>query len=170
MVIKGLEKQGYHDLAREASRRILAGMYQVYMDTKTIWEFYAPDFYLPGKKKTPGRIKAGRKPKDLIAKPDFVGWSGLGPVALLIENIIGIECNAPDNLIIWRLNRMDRHGIKKLRMADNSIDLICKERNFQTDPAFITVKSQKPFTLKVIHPGATRIFQVKKKEESLRVP
>jgi hypothetical protein len=170
MVIKGLEKQGYHDLAREASRRILAGMYQVYMDTKTIWEFYAPDFYLPGKKKTPGRIKAGRKPKDLIAKPDFVGWSGLGPVALLIENIIGIECNAPENLIIWRLNRMDRHGITKLRMAANSIDLICNERNFQADPAIITVKSQKPFTLKVIHPGGTRVFEVKKKEESLMAP
>ena len=42
--------------------------------------------------------------------PDFVGWAGLGPIALLIENIIGIQADVPEREIVWYVTRTDRHG------------------------------------------------------------
>jgi len=32
-----------------------------------------------------------------IPRQDFVGWSGVGPIALLIENILGIQLNGLEN-------------------------------------------------------------------------
>src|SRR4029079_271099 len=74
-IIKGLEHSGYEDCAAESTEAYLAGMYEVFKKTGTVWENYAPDSYDQGNQ----------------AKPDFVGWTGDGPIALLIENVIGLR-------------------------------------------------------------------------------
>jgi len=71
MVIKGLENYGYDELAAEATEKYLAGMYEVYQKTGTVYENYAPDHYAKGEP----------------AKADFVGWTGCGPIQLLFENV-----------------------------------------------------------------------------------
>ena len=72
--IKGLEVYGYDSLAHDLSKNHLDLMYQVYQNTNTIWENYAPDYAERGSN----------------SRSDFVGWSGCGPIALLIENVLGI--------------------------------------------------------------------------------
>jgi hypothetical protein len=52
--------------------------------TGTIWEHYAPE------------SATGEGVKD------FVGRSGLGRVALLIENVLGIEVDTVANTVTWR--------------------------------------------------------------------
>jgi glycogen debranching enzyme len=127
MVIKGLQRYGMYDLAREASENHIANMAAVHRDTGTIWENYAPE--LP---------EAGN-----ISRKDFVGWSGLGPIALLIEAVIGIRTDALNNTLHWHMrNRAERHGIQGLRMAGACIDLLAEDGK-------VRVKSDAPFTLKL---------------------
>ena len=63
MILRGLGRAGYNDLAHEISREDLDNVVRVYKDTGTLWENYAPE-----------RAAQGNRAKD-----DFVGWSGLAP-------------------------------------------------------------------------------------------
>ena len=56
----------------------------------------------------------------------FVGWGGLGPIALMQEVAIGINV-MPDE-IVWYVNRHDTHGIKHLNIGPASLDLTLKGR------------------------------------------
>jgi len=71
MVIRGLQRCGQHALAAELARRYYACVADVFLRTGTFWENYAPDASRPG---TP-------------ARPDFCGWTGIAPIALLREFI-----------------------------------------------------------------------------------
>ena len=48
---------------------------------QTIWECYSPEKPAP----------ATRWDGENYCRQDFVGWSGLGPIALMLENIIGLQ-------------------------------------------------------------------------------
>ena len=50
-------------------------MGEVFQMTGTVWENYAPDAPAPGRP----------------AKPDFVGWSGIGPIMYLLGFAIGLQ-------------------------------------------------------------------------------
>jgi len=135
VIIKGLEKYGYEDFAAESAERYLSEMYKVYRNTGTVWENYSAEFSEPG----------------VPAKPDFVGWTGIGPIALLIENILGFRVNAYENKLLWRITRKDRHGIKNLMIGNNSINVICKEReSFEQSPV-LNVTTNAAFRLVVVN-------------------
>jgi len=151
MIIRGLENYGYEDFATEAVERHLKNMSDVLMITGTIWENYAPEAASRGN----------------ASMGNFVGWSGVGPIAMLIENIIGIRADAPADRLTWRIRRTDRHGIKKFHFGDNPrVSLMADPRGKNTDPVSITVVSETPFLLTVdlpqgrfeknISPGETR--------------
>ncbi|KAB2845763.1 MAG: hypothetical protein F9K45_03270, partial [Melioribacteraceae bacterium] len=116
MLIKGLEKYGDYFTAYQIAENHLKNMSYVYYffkpeedkiafeeryadDYKTIWECYSAEFLTP----------ATRWDDTFYSRQDFVGWSGLGPIAMLIENIIGINIDVPNNEIVWRINRADKH-------------------------------------------------------------
>jgi len=145
-VIKGLDKCGFHDLAYEAASKYLAGMSEVFEKTGTVWENYAPDSYSPGKP----------------AKPKFVGWTGCGPIALLIEDVIGISCDANEKKVVWRVRRTDRHGVENLKFGDITASLVAKARKSSDAPLEIEVDSDAPFTLVVRSNGGEKRFDVKK--------
>ncbi len=109
MIVRGLHTIGAHDFAREAAQRHLDAICNVIDTTGTIWENYRADSFEPGQP----------------ARPDFVGWSGLGPIALLIESILGIEINAPQQQIEWRLPDMPG-GVRNLPLGRHSVDLIAQ--------------------------------------------
>lgn len=87
MVIYGLLKYGYTELAREIALNHLDNVVKIFVQTGTIWENYPPDF-----------ISAGQNDKG-----DFVGWSGLGPILYLIEFKIGLKANAVKGLVEWSI-------------------------------------------------------------------
>jgi len=145
MAIKGLDKFSFDDsynyahafreFATHAAQKYLDGMYNVYKQTGTIWENYSPEFYMRG----------------LPAQADFVGWSGCGPIMLLIENIIGIHVDATKNEVLWYLNRIDKHGIKNLMFGNMTASLVCEKREAVNKKCKITITADKPFTLRVIN-------------------
>ncbi len=149
MVIKGLKKYGYIDEAREIALNGLAGMYQTWLMTGTVWENY--DQENPGK---PGE-KAG---EGKISRTDFVGWSGVQPIATLIETIIGIRTNAPENRIEWNLRMTEQNGVRNLKWGKNyshKVDLVANARTSQDDDVILSVSSNVPFKL-VVDTGFTK--------------
>jgi len=69
MVLKGLQAYGQRSLSKEIAEKYLKGLEQVFRETGTIWENNAPETITKGSQ----------------AGPDFCGWSGLGPVAVVRE-------------------------------------------------------------------------------------
>jgi hypothetical protein len=128
-VIKGLSRYGKWKLAREASENHLKSLLQVYEETGTIWENYSAEYPSPGN----------------LAKGDFVGFSGLGPISLLIEEILGFDVDAPENKITWRLYPSDVHGIRNLYFGDNRVSLLAQKEN--RDTYHLEINAEKTFTL-----------------------
>jgi neutral trehalase len=154
MIIKGLERMGFDEFATTASEAYLDGLYAVYKKTGTFWENYAPDALTRGSD----------------SRPDFVGWTGCGPIQLLIENVLGIRADGATKTISWYLHRRDRHGIKKLHMGDATVSLIAARRQAFNSPAAITVTSDRPLTLKVLAQGGTTSYAIAVGTQTITVP
>ncbi|NQT27497.1 hypothetical protein HQ585_19240 [candidate division KSB1 bacterium] len=154
MVIKGVEQYGYDKIASTASEKYLDGLSKVYQQTGTLWENYAPDSVAPGNK----------------SRPDFVGFTGCGPIALLLENVIGIRPNAPDNTITWYLHRDDKHGINNLRFGDITVSLICEPALSGNNKRLIQIETDMPFTLIVRTEEGENQFEVSAGQTKIEVP
>lgn len=122
MTLKGLEVNDFTDEARMFSQKYLDGLLEVFLKTGTLWETYAP------MKDSLGNIH-----QDNGARRDFVGWTGLGPITLLLENIIGITLDPINKKINWDLSRLDLHGIKNLSVGKNTLSLISKPRKSRNE-------------------------------------
>lgn len=111
MVIRGLEKYGYDELAKEIALNHLKNVVMVFKETGTIWENYAPQ-------------KAAR---GTPAKPDFVGWSGIAPILFLTEYAVGIKADAITDTIVWDIRSPKRVGVEKFWFSGNTVSLVCEE-------------------------------------------
>lgn len=155
MVARGLKEKGYSKLAREIAQNHIENMNKVYRNFKphTIWECYSPEVIRPGTSKK-------EKPNALCRK-NFVGWSALGPVNMLIENIIGIEINWPFKEIEWEVSLLEEHGVKNLKVGDEKISLICRKRKKETVIPQIYVESSSAFRLKIKWNGKIKVVNIR---------
>lgn len=129
MVLKGLRVVGQHTLAHQIALNHLENIYQVYQRTDTFWENYAPEMAMPG---------SG-------AKANFVGWSGLSPIAILLEDVIGLTVDWPLRRVMWdkRLELPGRYGVTNYPLGQNGIlDLTCQGN-------LIEITTTVPFTLTI---------------------
>ena len=135
--LKGIERYGYHKEAHEAGKKILDHMLRTYQtyDPHTIWECYAPE--APEPSLTPNGNKRVR--------PDFCGWSALGPISIYIEHVLGFHSvNAFTKTVEWEIPKTFRKeiGIKNLRFADIRTDITAEN-------GVCTVVSNRPYTLRI---------------------
>lgn len=136
MILAGLSRFGKDDLAYEIAKNHYENMLEVYRKTGTFWENYAPE--------SANRGNASRA--------DFVGWSGIIPITVFIEYILGIKVAAEKKEIVWRVNSLDRHGIKKLPVGKGiTANLICEARKSESDKPEITVECSEKIKVKVIY-------------------
>jgi hypothetical protein len=99
----------------------------------TIWEAYNPERPMP----------ATGKDNKYIVRPDFCGWSALGPVSMFIENVLGFyDVDAFTKTVKWRKHRDDRHGIRGLHLGDVRLSLLAEGDQ-------IKVQTSGPCTLEV---------------------
>ena len=134
MVLKGLSENNYHDLAFDIANNCVNNVVEVFEKTGTVWENYAPE----------------SKNHGSIAKSDFVGWSGLFPISMLIEYVFGIKVNAEKKEIEWHINLTDEFGIENLPLGLlGKVSLLCKSRKGKEEKPEIVVKSDTDFTLKI---------------------
>ena len=132
MVQEGLKLAGEWDFLQELALRYYNACMEVYQKERTIKENLAPD--------RPLGCGAG----------DFVGWGGIGPVANLIEYVLGFDINAPRKRVVWRITRTEMHGLKNLRLGSFAVDLLCDRREKPTDACRLRITSGGDFTLEVL--------------------
>jgi hypothetical protein len=133
MVIRGLERYGKHDLAREIAVEHLRTVGDVFKTTGTVWENYAPDVAKPGKP----------------AKGDFVGWTGIVPILYFLEYGIGLRADAPNNRLTWALTSRKRCGCERFRFNGHTVTLVAQRQNDLSGLVDVAVESDGQFQLRV---------------------
>lgn len=135
MVLRGLDRCSYTKEAYDIACNTLDNVVKVFAETGTFWENYAPE-----------KAKRGN-----FAKDNFVGWTGLVPISILIEYVFGIRCNALEKTIEWNLYLDGEYGIDNLAFGEAIVSL-----KHNADGT-VDIKTDKPITLKLIQSGRTEI-------------
>ena len=152
MGIKALEKYGHYDLADELAERVVNKQIRTFYSVtpNTIWECYSPSLDQPS-------TENGRR-----ARPDFCGWSALGPISMTIENILGFRyVDAINKEVSWWLKKKNRtHGIKNLHIKDIDTDILYDAKNNR-----IKVKSTGKYILRIyLEDGSEQQVEIKSGE------
>jgi len=144
MVLNGLKENNYHDLAYKIADKYVKNVVDVFNQDNTLWENYSPEGLGKGNP----------------AKPNFVGWTGLVPISIFFEYVLGIQADVPNNKIIWRVNKLEKHGICRYPFGkDVVIDLICEERKSHDEEPRITISSNKEINVEVIWENNKKIIK-----------
>ena len=146
MTIKGLDRYGECALARACARRVVDSMCDTWKahEPHTIWECYSP---------TEPKPATYAKKAGVTARPDFCGWSALGPISLFIEDVIGVkEADAFSNTLTCDFEKepKGRVGVENYRFGKVTCSVVATAEK-------IEVESSRPFALRV----DGRVLQVK---------
>ena len=154
MVLQGLTRHGYHDLAYEIAHNHVEHVARVYAETGTLWENYAPEYSQPGK-------PAGK---------DFVGWTGISAINIPVEYLIGVRPADDTKSLKWDIRLTERHGVLHYPLgASNQIDLIYEPGLHHEERPVIKVITRQPFNLEVIHGTDRQHFTLEAGEHRLQL-
>lgn len=136
MVLKGLRQVGQQKLMAEIARNHLENVHQVFEQTGTFWENYAPESAHFGSP----------------ARPDFTGTSALTPIAILLEHIIGLTVDWPQSRVYWdkRLETTAAYGVENYPVGPQGT------MSLTGDASQVTVTTDVPFTL-VVRDGSLNV-------------
>lgn len=149
--VKGLQANGEHELAHDIAVNHLTALSKIYASPgisdsaitwedrfkdgyHTLWECYAPDSLQPGT----------RWDQTFRGRQDFVGWTGLGPIALLIETVLGIAVDSRNGVIEWEFSGQGRQGIENLPFRQSTVSLIAEPGE---DSCKVVIECKDPFLL-----------------------
>lgn len=145
MVIDGLWKNGYRELADEIADNHYRSVFEVWKKTGTFFEYYAPESMEPG----------------FMARKDFVGWAGLPPIAIFIEYVLGIKSDYSEETVTWDIRHTEAHGISRYPYGpEGTIGLKVEKRSSLDDTPAVTVTTDKPFNL-VVNYGNGKTLKAK---------
>ena len=115
-IIKGLERYGKIDLAREFALRHLFAMHDVLVPDKgmgDLWDAYAPEHEAPAK----WHGKGG------FPRKSYLPFAALSTVALVIENVLGLTISLPRKTVDWTLPVLEGMGIDNLTLRRNLVSI-----------------------------------------------
>lgn len=119
MIIKGLEKYQRFALARECAIRhlyyVLEGLSPA--DGKTNGDLY--EAYLPCKE-GPAQLQRQK----IFPRKHYMHSIGLSTIALMIENVIGLNISLPRKTVDWVIPNLEIMGIEKLSLKRNLITIL----------------------------------------------
>jgi hypothetical protein len=145
MVLRCLTQAGYHALAHQIGLNHHAQVVKVFEQTGTVWENYAPESAAPGS----------------IAARDFVGWTGLPPVAVLFEYVFGLRPDVPASKLTWDVRLTEAHGVAQYPFGEGGLlDLRCETRTSTTDKPVIHAQANLPLTLEILWEGGSETRQL----------
>jgi hypothetical protein len=134
--IKGFQRAGRLDVAREIAHRHLEVMGEILRKTGHIWENYCSEASTRGSWST----------------HDY-SWSAVGPVALLMEIVLGLEPDAIRRRLRWTPPAGEAVGVERFALGTATIRL-----EQQPGPAGdrIIVDTDRPFALDLVQNGRAR--------------
>jgi hypothetical protein len=156
MAVQGLTACGYEKQATDLSVKFLDAIWEVYKQTGELWELYSPEMYIPGTNAT----------GVYMCKANYVGWTGLAPISMLIENIIGIRADAIQNKIVWNITQDCVHGIREFRFNKATVSLVATP---QPRGYSIEVTSNKPIRLELRVGGEMKSCDIKAGSQTIEV-
>ena len=151
IVQDGFTRAGYREAVQDLAERYCAAVAAAYRKEGTIRESLSSTQLI------------------FSGQPEFVGWGGVGPIANLIEYVLGIDLNVLRNTIVWHLHRTERHGLQHLKIGDFYVDLLCDERAATDAPCHLTVTSGGTFTLQTVVKEKVEHRRIQKGKSILRV-
>jgi hypothetical protein len=146
MVITGLKNNGFHAQAFDIAMKHHQQVMEVYKNTGTFFEYYAPESTEPG----------------FLARPEFIGWTGLVPISILFECIFGISSNIQNQTIQWDVRLTEEHGIDRYPLGkDGLLSLKCATRSNVNQKPSLQIQSNIPMKLKLTWAGGTDTLEIK---------
>lgn len=141
MILRGLLHTGHEQLAHEIALNHVDNVTRVFTETGTLWENYAPERAAPGNP----------------ARPDFVGWAGVAPIAVMFEHVFGIRPDVPNHQLVWDVRRLETHGVDNYPWAAaHHVNLHCAARRSPEEEPVITVSSSTPIDVVIQWAGHTK--------------
>ncbi|MEN9722263.1 MAG: hypothetical protein RJB38_249, partial [Pseudomonadota bacterium] len=169
VTIKGLAAYGEHTLAYNSAKNFMSLLSRVYhlevpaelkpklkkpgLPMQSLWENYSSEYAFPGRYQNPG------KPEQIAAR-NFVGWTGVGPITLLIENVIGITPIGIEQAIEWRMSEPGEIGLKNLALTTDTLVSLRAQAREQDGSRKLEIETNAPFELRVILESGTKIIAV----------
>jgi len=145
MVLRGLTANGYDSLAFQIAKNHVDNVVAVFQKQGTFFENYAPD-----------KIQGNDR-------KNFVGWTGLAPISVLLEYLLGIRGDVPKNQLILDINLKDEYQIKNYPFGNKGIlNIKVNKRKSITQKPRITLISNTTFTAILKWNGKQQEFKIKK--------
>jgi neutral trehalase len=122
IIVKGLEKYGKFDLAREVAIKHLNQIVEVARKESTnkglFWEAYSPIAAEPAKWMRKGGV---------FPRPNFLPYTALSTISLMIENVLGFYISLPRKTIDWIIPNLEVMGIEDLSLKRNMIKIMSNQ-------------------------------------------
>lgn len=146
MVLRGLTLTGQDDVAFEVATNHHDRVLEVFCETGTFWENYAPEASRPGDP----------------ARPDFLGWSGLGPIAVFLEYILGLRPLDPiGGRLLWDIRQTDEIGVDRYPLGPaTSVSLRCAARSTAEEEPEVTGSADQPVEVEVRWSGGSKVVRL----------
>jgi hypothetical protein len=144
MVLRGLTELGFDDLAYAIAENHYQSVLESFEKTGSIWEHHAPDRFGTGR---------GRR--------DFVGWTGITPIAVLLEYVIGLRSDVVRGELLWDVRRTDEHGVRRYPFGERgTLTLIAAARERPEDRPRLSIESNVALKLRLRWAGGTELIDV----------
>lgn len=154
MILGGLIQKGYGSLAFELAGKHHKHIFEVYKKTGTFWEYYSPTEDEPG----------------FLARPDFVGWTGLVPVAVLFEFIMGIRSECDKNELYWNIRLQEEHGVERYPFgSDNTLSLKSERWTDESDSLTLEIDCEKELTVELSWKGGVTRKNLSKGKNKIKL-
>ncbi len=153
MVITGLYNKGYRTLADEIAANHYTTVLNVFRRTGTFWEYYAPEAEEPG----------------FMARKEFVGWTGLPPIALFIEYILGLKSDYSARQVVWDISQIEEHGLERYPFGpEGVVNFHAKQRQSSQEAPVVTIESNIEFELTINWETKSHTYPIKTGKQTLK--
>lgn len=143
MILRGLTAHGEDATARRLARKHLDFVTDVFRKTGTFWENYSPEKPEPGKP----------------AKSDFVGWGGVGPIAILLEYVFGLRPDFQSGTLVWDISLTEGHGVTNYPIGrETTVNLSVAARANASEKPVVTIKTNRPLRVELRWDGGSAIL------------
>lgn len=143
MVLRGLSDRGCEDLAQQIAENHYFNVIESFEKTRCVWEHHAPD-----------------KPSEGRGRSNFVGWTGITPIAVLFEYLFGLRYDSRKRRLTWKLRRTEELGVSRYPFhAEGLADLRVEARALPTDRPKVTISANQPLEVELVWPGGSEILR-----------
>jgi hypothetical protein len=145
MVMRGLAARGFEDLAYEIAKNHHDNMVASFEETGSVWEHHAPD-----------EVGGGR------GRKDFVGWTGITPIAVLFEFIFGLRPEFTQNRLTWQIRGVEGFSVDRYPFgASGLLNLKLHPRATVLEKPTVEITSDIDIKVELVWAGGSETVEVR---------